>query len=601
MTGSIRKALKGIFGFASFRPHQEEIIDAIVAGSDVFAVLPTGGGKSLCYQLPAVILPGLTVVISPLVALMKDQVDSAIDLGIPAAFLNSSLTSPEAAAVYRRLEAGELKLLYISPERFALEHFAEQLANYDVRRFAVDEAHCLSEWGHDFRPDYLNLSTISKNFPSASIAAFTATATVAVQKDIVKRLKLRDQHTVRASFNRAELRYRIVPKDRAEVQILEFVAKHEGQSGIVYRTSRASTEKTAEFLVRHGVKALPYHAGLDTEVRIANQDLFNRDEADIIVATIAFGMGIDKSNVRFVIHADLPRSVEGYYQETGRAGRDGLHADCLLLYSTGDISKIRYHIDRMKKKGERERAERNLQRIVTLCSTNICRRHFILDYFGEEHPDSCGNCDVCLGEISVADASEDARKVLSAIMRTGERFGAAHVVDVVCGADTAKIRKFGHENLPTWGVGKDRGKSWWRNIIDELLAQECLIRDEERYNALRMTMKGKDVLFGRRSFEAARRSEPVEPIEPELKRELRERDSALFEKLRDLRKGIARQRGVPPYVVFSDKTLKEMARLRPDALPSMLRVSGVGEKKLEAYGETFLKTIRIHLGYEDTP
>jgi ATP-dependent DNA helicase RecQ len=325
--------------------------------------------------------------------------------------MNSTLSPAEASAVYRRLEAGEIKLLYISPERFALDHFADRLKSYDVRRFAVDEAHCLSEWGHDFRSDYLTLSTIRSTFPDAVIAAFTATATLKVQEDGIRLLKLKDPLKVRASFNREELRYRVIPKEDTDGQILRFIAGHPGEAGIVYRTSRASTEKTAEFLTRHGIRALPYHAGLKPEVRTANQDLFNRDETDVVVATIAFGMGIDKSNVRYVIHADLPKSIEGYYQETGRAGRDGLASECLLLYSGGDISKIRYHINRMTDKEEKTRAERNLQSIVRLASTTVCRRKQILEYFGEPYSVGCGICDVCLGDRKISDATEDANKL----------------------------------------------------------------------------------------------------------------------------------------------------------------------------------------------
>ncbi|MBT3274221.1 MAG: DNA helicase RecQ [Spirochaetales bacterium] len=599
-TTAARSTLKKTFGFSSFRPHQKDIIEAILEGQDVFAVLPTGGGKSLCYQLPSLLLEGLSIVISPLLALMKDQVDAAVDTGIPAACLNSSLTPAEASAVYRRLEAGEIKLLYISPERFALPHFAEQLKAYGVKRFAVDEAHCLSEWGHDFRPDYLNLGTIRSSFPDTAIAAFTATATLKVQKDIVKLLRLQDPFTVRASFDRAELRYRIIPKEDATGQILRFISERPGESGIIYRTSRANTEKTAAFLVHHGVRALPYHAGLARQNRMENQDLFNRDEADVIVATIAFGMGIDKSNVRFIIHADMPKSIEGYYQETGRAGRDGLPAECLFLYSSGDISRVRYFIDQIKKKGERARAEKNLQSIVTLASTNMCRRKQILEYFDEEPPDTCGNCDVCLGEIKTADASEDARKLLSAVARTGERFGAGHVIDVVRGADTEKIRKFRHQHLPTWGVGSNQSKIWWRGIVDDLVAQKCLIRDSERFNSLSISDKGKEVLYGRAPFEAALRDEKKSSSLLKAKATDVPGSSELFQKLRAQRKMLARSKGVPPYVIFSDKTLKEMASLRPDSLPAMLRVTGVGEHKLDSYGADFLHVILKHLGYEDT-
>ena len=584
--------MKRVFGFDDFRPNQEGIVLEILQGRDVFAAMPTGGGKSLCYQLPALLLPGLTVVISPLLALMKDQVDAAKESGIAAALLNSAISTAEAAAVYRSLESGSVDLLYISPERFAFSHFAEKLKTYQISLFAVDEAHCLSEWGHDFRPDYLGLSGIKSQFPGVPIAAFTATATEKVQRDIIKALKLQDPHEVRASFNREELNYRIIPKEDTTGQVLRCVKEHDKQAGIVYHTSRASVEKTALLLQKYGFRALPYHAGLDSETRKVHQELFNKDEIEVIVATIAFGMGIDKSNVRYIIHADLPRSVEGYYQETGRAGRDGLPAECLLLFSRGDIMKIKYHIDRMDNAGERGRAERNLEQIITLASVHICRRKQLLDYFGEDYGDTCGNCDVCRGEAESEDATEDAQKILSAVVRTGERFGVAHVIDVVRGADTEKIRNFSHQRLPTWGVGKEKSKISWRRLADELLAQKCLRRDSDRYNALVLTPVGKDVLYGKKQFTAMRYGDPSRadlPI-PELSAN-QHGSAALFQSLRATRKKIAKKRGVPPYVVFSDKTLREMAAVLPDSLPAMLRITGVGERKLDQYGETFLNII----------
>ena len=588
----IKTALKKTFGFKGFKANQEEIVQAVVEGRDVFAVMPTGGGKSLCYQLPAMVLPGLTVVISPLVSLMKDQVDAATETGIPAAYLNSSLTGQEAAAVYRRLESRSVRILYISPERFALDHFAVKLKGYEVERFAVDEAHCLSEWGHDFRPDYLELSSIRSEFPKASISAFTATATKRVQDDIVKLLKLRDPLLVRASFDRPELRYRIVPKQDVSGQIIRFVREHPGEAGIIYHGSRAATEKTTLLLRKSGIRALQYHAGLDGETRTRHQELFNRDEIDVIVATIAFGMGIDKSNVRFVIHADLPRSIEGYYQETGRAGRDGEPAECLLLFGLGDLSKVRYHIGQMKDPGEKSRAERNLQRMTTLASVNVCRRKQLLEYFDENHPGSCGNCDVCLGEVRVTDATEDARKLLSAVARTGERFGAAHVVDVVRGADTDKIRKFRHQLLPTYGVGNDKDKRWWRSLADELVAQKYLDRDGERFNALVITDSGRNLLFGKESFKATERKQPAKRVDVDTGGVDWFESKELLKNLRSLRKRIAAERGVPPYVVFSDKTLREMAARRPVTPDEMITVTGVGETKLERYGPQFIEEIR---------
>jgi ATP-dependent DNA helicase RecQ len=599
LPGNIRKVLKSTFGFRNFKPQQEGIVEAIIEGRDVFAVMPTGGGKSLCYQLPAMALDGLTVVVSPLVSLMKDQVDAAKENGIPAAYLNSTLTADEVRGVYANLYGAKLKLLYISPERFALDHFSAELSKYNIRRFAIDEAHCLSEWGHDFRPDYLALASIRDLIPEASISAFTATATHQVQRDIIRILRLEDPFLVRASFDRPELTYRIVQKEDASGQIIRFAKAHLGQPGIIYHGSRAATEKTARLLIDAGVKALPYHAGLDNKTRSKNQDAFNRDKTDVIVATIAFGMGIDKSNVRFVMHADLPRSVEGYYQETGRAGRDGAPAECLLLFSAGDAAKIRYHIQRMDDPSERERAERSLQSMITLASANACRRKQLLGHFEEEHAGACGNCDVCLGEIKVADATEDARKLLSAVARTGQRFGAGHVIDVLRGADTKKIRSFRHNLLPTYGIGNDRDKMWWRKLTDDLIAQDHLKRETEQYNSLSLTGKGRDLLFGRSTFEgvvyeATKKSRSAASPAASLFT-----DKALVKRLKALRKIIASDKGVPPYVVFSDKTLREMAAQKPETLTEMRGISGVGEYKLEHFCSFFLEEIQKYADGEE--
>ncbi len=596
MGNKIESTLKKTFGFKKFRSNQKEIITNILEGNDVFASLPTGGGKSICYQLPALHMEGITIVLSPLVALMKDQVDGARDYGIEAYCLNSSLSPAETSEVYSALNQGIVKLLYISPERFAIDGFMDQLKTYIVSFVAVDEAHCVSEWGHDFRPDYLSLSRIREHFPKAVIGAFTATSTVKVQKDIINLLKLKDPFTVRASFNREELYYRILPKDGANNQIYEFILKHKKQSGIVYRTSRNDVEKTAAYLSEKGIKALPYHAGLATKVRDKNQDLFNRDEVDVVVATIAFGMGIDKSNIRFVIHGDLPKSVEGYYQETGRAGRDGLQSECLLLYSPGDISRINYFIDKIQDSKEKVRALRNLNNMASLASVNVCRRKQILEYFNEEYDKNCGACDICNGEAEQVDATVDAQKILSAVFRTDQIFGITHIIDVVRGADTEKIRKFSHNEIKTWGVGKDKDKSWWRSIINELLGQKHILQDRENYNCLKITPSGTEILYGRSRFIVLMRKEK-ETKEKKSYRNVNY-DSKLFDILKDTRSVLAKKKGLPPYIVFNDKTLKEMSSLRPDNEAAMLRVSGVGERKMEQYGHYFLKEIRAYLGYK---
>ncbi len=597
---SILNVLKRTFGYDSFRPNQERIILSVLAGKDVFASMPTGGGKSLCYQIPALCLEGLTIVISPLIALMKDQVDGARESGIPAAFINSTLKADEAASVYARLYSGEIKLLYISPERLALEGYLEKLKELPVRFFAVDEAHCLSEWGHDFRPDYLVLSRIREAFPDIPIAAFTATATRKVQDDIIRILRLKSPFTVRASFNRKELFYRVERKEKVLKQITAFIMDHTGQAGIVYRTSRKDVEKTAAHLAGRGVRALPYHAGLAQAEREENQEMFNRDEADVIVATIAFGMGIDKSNIRYVIHGDLPKSMEGYYQETGRAGRDGLESHCLLLYSAGDLVKLQYFIDKMENPEEKEKARRNMQRMASFASVNVCRRKQILEYFDEPAEDDCGFCDICTGSTERVNGSVDAQKILSAVIRTEERFGLTHIIDIVQGADTEKIRKTGHDKIKTYGVGKDKSKKWWRGIVEELISQKAVYQDGESYNALKLTEKGRNILFGREPFFILKKEDTLPKVPGEREDALagtNRYDKSLFDLLKAVRTELARQKNVPPYVIFSDKTLREMSALKPVDNSGFLRVSGVGETKLEQYGPVFLPKIREFLGY----
>ncbi|NTW59675.1 MAG: ATP-dependent DNA helicase RecQ, partial [Nitrospirae bacterium] len=433
----VHHTLRTVFGFESFRPNQEMIVSAILNKRDVFAVMPTGGGKSLCYQLPALLLQGTTIIISPLISLMKDQVDAARANGIAAAFMNSSLGQREITDLYRELKSNRLKILYIAPERFAMPQFLETLKGIPLALFAIDEAHCISEWGHDFRPDYLGLSAIPTLFPGVPVAAFTATATQKVQQDIINTIGLRTPRVVRASFNRPNLFYQVEAKSGVEEQLLAFLKDHEKEAGIIYRTTRDSVDATAAFLASRGIRALAYHAGLPPEARERNQEAFNRDEVSVIVATIAFGMGIDKSNVRFVVHADLPRNIEGYYQETGRAGRDGEPAHCLLYFSRGDIPKIRYFIDQVQDDAERAIVMEKLNQTVRFASHNVCRRKQLLAFFGEAYPEeNCRACDICTGLVRQTDISTDARIIMSAMARTNERFGINHVIDVVMGADT---------------------------------------------------------------------------------------------------------------------------------------------------------------------
>ena len=590
-SASLTVALNKRFGFHSFRDNQEEIIRSVMARRDAFVVMPTGGGKSLCYQLPAGLMSGTCIVISPLISLMKDQVDAAAVVGLRAAYYNSSQTKEQHLDVLRRLQAGNLDLLYVSPERLTMEAFSNTLKRTKICMFAIDEAHCISEWGHDFRPDYLYLGDLVEMFPDVSVAAFTASATERVQTDIVVRLGLRNPYVVRASFNRPNLYYQVAPKEDVVSQILGFVSSRPGESGIVYRTTRDDVERTAASLAHAGIHALPYHAGLDDSTREKNQDAFNHDEVQLIVATIAFGMGIDKSNVRFVIHGDLPKSLESYYQETGRAGRDGEQAHCMLLFGSGDIPKIRFFVNQIADEQELKVASRQLNEMIRFASVNACRRRQLLAYFGESYSrDNCGACDVCTDIVERVDATVEARMVISVIARTGERFGITRVVNIVVGADTRQIRQRRLDRLKTYGVGKDRPKQHWRRIVDELIAQECITRTEDQYPVLRLTDKGRRLLAGNERFMAIKPAVKLQPRHAAVWAEDYNRD--LFEKLRQLRRELSIKGKMPPFIIFSDRTLHEMARHFPSTLNEMRAVNGVGDVKLSEYGMLFLNAIR---------
>jgi len=590
------KTLTRVFGFQGFRPHQEDIVRSIQGGRDVFAVMPTGGGKSLCYQLPSRMLPGTTLVISPLIALMKDQVDAACKIGLRAAYFNSTQTEPERAEVIGRLQGGTLDLLYVSPERLAQEAFLNRIKGVKLNQTAIDEAHCISEWGHDFRPDYLHLSKLIDWFPEAPITAFTATATLRVQTDIIERLRLRDPLRVRASFDRPNLYIEVRPKEDIERQILAFVRQYPREAGIVYRTTRESVERTAKHLALQGFKALPYHAGLDDSLRKTNQEAFNRDEIEVMVATIAFGMGIDKSNIRYIVHGDLPKNLESYYQEMGRAGRDGEPAHCVLFYRRGDLPKILYFIDQLTDESEQRRQRLALARMTAYAQSPVCRRRQILGYFGEKYePENCRNCDHCTTEKETVDATVEAQKILSAIFRTGERFGAGQIIDIVTGANTQRIRQWHHDQLKTYGVGSDRPKKYWLQVIDGLIAQGALAQSEGEYPVLQYGDEGEALLQGKRRFLMVQRvaSEQSGDLEKAVFETGFNRE--LFDQLRSLRRTLAQTESVPPYIIFSDRTLHEMAARFPTTSEDLLKITGVGESKLSRYGSVFIEAVAAFL------
>ena len=589
--------LQQFFGFTAFRPLQEEIIRAALAGKDTFVLLPTGGGKSLCFQLPALAVDGLTVVVSPLIALMKDQVDALHAAGAPATFLNSTLTLDESRDRQRRLHHGEYRLLYLAPERLMLEGMIDLLAQWKVRLIAIDEAHCISEWGHDFRPEYRQIAQLRSIFPHVPIMALTATATERVRADIVSQLNLRDPGIYVASFNRPNLHYRVVPKAGAYDQLLEFVRTRPHDSGIVYCGSRAATESMADRLNADGVTARAYHAGLSADVRAANQELFLRDEVRMICATIAFGMGINKPNVRFVVHADLPKSIESYYQETGRAGRDGLPGECLLFFSPGDVAKQLKFIDDKPDLKEQQLAREQLQQMVHFAESANCRRAELLDYFAEPYTeDNCGGCDNCLSPRETFDGTVAAQKLLSCVYRIRQfsqvNVGLNHVVEVLCGADTVRIRERNHQTLTTYGIGREYDRRTWQAIGRELIRKCFLRQSSELFNTLELTPRGLAVLTKREPVTLTR---PMAPAQPASRAGEIQCDENLFERLRALRKRLADERGVPPYIIFSDVSLRQMARQYPSNDAEFSRISGVGSRKLQEFGTAFLGEISSYL------
>ncbi len=592
--------LKQYFGYDHFRPLQEEIISNVLAGNDSLVIMPTGGGKSLCYQLPALKLDGVTLVVSPLIALMKDQVDSLKAIGIRAEFLNSTLTYDEMSRVRGEALRGELKILYVSPERLASEVFQTFLTNLKVSLVAIDEAHCISEWGHDFRPDYRQLGMLRRGMSDVPFIALTATATPRVREDIVSQLGLNSPQRFVASFNRANLTYEVRPKRNAFNQLVELLEVRRGQSAIVYCHSRKETEELAVDLSQLGFVARPYHAGMDAEARRKTQDGFIADEFPIVVATIAFGMGIDKPDVRLVIHYSLPKSLEAYYQETGRAGRDGLPSDCVLLYSYGDKSRQEYFIDQTEDLLERRRSQDKLDQVIEFSQLNTCRRQYLLEYFGDETiADSvkqlnCQGCDICLTPREEFDATIIAQKILSAIIRTGQRFGITHVSDVLRGGRSKRIRELGHNTLTVWGIAKDHSGDEIKEVASLLMAEGLLYKNSTEFATLGVTDQGWQFLKDRKSLTLSR-PKSVETVRKKTVHKRTDYDPALFERLRDLRLKIARDEGVPAFVVFTDTSLRDMATKVPNTLRGFATVSGVGNVKLEQYGDRFLAEIQQYL------
>jgi len=594
--------LRQTFGYDSFRDGQQAIIEHVAGGGDALVLMPTGGGKSLCYQIPALMRQGTAIVVSPLIALMHDQVAALNQLGVNAAFLNSSQDAATRAEVERRFVMGGLDLLYVAPERLLNERCLDMLAGTELALFAIDEAHCVSQWGHDFRPEYRQLTVLHQRFPDVPRIALTATADAPTRAEIIERLALTDARHFVASFDRPNIRYHVVTRDNPKQQLKRFLAGHEGESGIVYCLSRKKVEATAEWLVAQGIHALPYHAGLDASVREANQHRFLHEDGIVMCATIAFGMGIDKPDVRFVAHLDLPKSLEGYYQETGRAGRDGLPADAWMAYGMNDLVAQQQFIVRSEAGDERKRVERSkLDALVGYAETIACRRQRLLAYFGETMDEPCGNCDNCLDPPATWDATEAAQMALSCVYRTGQRFGTGHLVDVLRGSASERIRQRGHDRLSVYGIGEKLDAHQWRGVFRQLLAAGLLQPDDDGYGTLRLTASARPVLKGesrvhlrreadRIQRKAARRAERGERSHQSL--DIAPHEEALWNTLRDTRARLAREQGVPAYIIFHDATLLAMLRERPATRDAMAGISGVGERKLERYGEDFLAVLK---------
>ncbi len=593
MINRAEQILKHTFGYSEFRGSQKEVIETVLNGEDALVLMPTGGGKSLCYQIPGLVREGMAIVVSPLIALMQDQVSALQQLGLRAAYLNSTLSREEHNQVMRSIYDGELDMLYVAPERLLQQNTLERLSSVDVSLIAIDEAHCVSQWGHDFRVDYLGLHVLQQAFPSVPRVALTATADDRTREEIVARLALFQPKVFVSSFDRPNIRYAVQEKGEAKSQLLTFLQDHKNQAGVVYCMSRNRVDGIAAWLSQRGIKALPYHAGLSAEERSENQQRFLREDAVVMVATVAFGMGIDKPDVRFVAHLDLPKSMEAYYQETGRAGRDGLPSVAWMVYGLADVMRIVKMVQDSNANEQHKRIERSkIESLLGWCETNTCRRRALLRYFGEQRDEACGNCDVCLNPPKTWDATEDAQKLLSNIYRTGQRFGSGHVIDVLRGKETAKVNQFGHQALSTYGIGKERSDKQWRSIIRQLLVQNYLLVNDEMYGAIQLTEKAREILKGQTKIFLREELAAEKTVRARRRpAEVSEADQDLWEALKAKRKELADALGVPPYHIFHDATLMEIMQSMPSNEADLLSVSGVGAVKLEKFGEDFLAVI----------
>ncbi|MGE8211949.1 DNA helicase RecQ [Stenotrophomonas sp.] len=591
-----QQLLSSVFGYDSFRGDQQAIVEHVASGHDALVLMPTGGGKSLCYQIPALLRDGCGIVISPLIALMQDQVEALRQVGVRAEFLNSTLDADTAARVERALLAGELELLYVAPERLLTGRFLSLLGRAQVALFAIDEAHCVSQWGHDFRPEYRQLTVLHERWPQIPRIALTATADPPTQREIAERLDLSQARHFVSSFDRPNIRYTVVQKDNAKRQLLAFLGNHRDEAGIVYCMSRRKVEETAQYLCEQGMRALPYHAGMPAEVRAANQRRFLHEDGIVMCATIAFGMGIDKPDVRFVAHTDLPKSMEGYYQETGRAGRDGEPAEAWLCYGLGDVVLLKQMIEQSEAGEERKQLERSkLDHLLGYCESMQCRRQVLLAGFGETYPQPCGNCDNCLTPPAAWDATVPAQKALSCVYRSGQRFGVGHLIDILRGSDSERMRQLGHDQLSTYGIGKDLDARNWRGVFRQLVAASLLEVDPEAHGGLKLTDASRDVLKGRRQMMMRRESPASRERErggPRTGLPVQAEDLALFNALRGLRAELAREQNVPAFVIFHDSTLRNIAEQRPTSIDALGRVGGIGGSKLARYGERLVEIVR---------